>query len=196
MYSLHSPKSCVMLEGLKWAKIPISKSRKYVFLKVCAIAYSRGGRHFFDHMDKTSFNHMDIINVWIISFHKMGQKWAQIPACYLYPKTKVLYMKVIISYELKLSHTSSPYSACQLKHQVLTLNNRPIMSCIFQMYVKCHFTEWAQNKPKFQCAACTKKVEYKPMCCACGYSTNRWMELNSSKQQAKNALLKNGPFQW
>ena len=41
-------------------------------------------------------------------------------------------MKVIISYELKLRHTSSPYVACQLKHQVLTLNNRPIMSCIFQ----------------------------------------------------------------
>ena len=94
----------------------------------------------------------------------MGQKWAQIPACYLYPKTKVLYMKVIISYELKLSHTSSPYIACQLKHQVLTLNNRPIMSCIFQMYVKCHFTEWAQNKPKFQCAACTKKKQNTKRC--------------------------------
>ena len=97
-----------MLEGLKWAKIPISKSKKYVFCKVCAIAYSRGGRHFFWY----TFDHLDMINVWIMPFHIMGTKWACIPACCLYPKSKVLYMKVIISYELKLSHKSSPCIAC------------------------------------------------------------------------------------
>ena len=114
-----------MLEGLKWAKIPLSKSKNMCFKGMCN---HMGWKTLFWY----TFNHMDIINVWIMSFHKMGQKWAQIPACYLYPKNKVLYMKVIISYELKLSHKSSPYIACKLKHLVLMINNGLITSCIFQ----------------------------------------------------------------
>ena len=123
-------KCCIMLEGLKWAKITISKSKKYVFLKVCAIAYLRGGRPFFFWH---TFNHLDIIYVWIMPFHIMGKKWACIPVCYLYPKkNKVLNMEVIISYEWKLSYKSSLYIACKLKHLLLILNNGQIMSCIFQ----------------------------------------------------------------
>ena len=69
-----------MSEGLKWAKIPITISEKDVFLKVFAIAYPRSRKTFLHIL----LGHMDIINVWLMPFHKMGQKWAQNPAYYLY----------------------------------------------------------------------------------------------------------------
>ena len=67
-----------------------------------------------------------------MSFHILGKNELVFQRAICTQKNKVLYMKVIISYEWKLSYKSSPYIACKLKHLLLVLNNGQIMSCIFQ----------------------------------------------------------------
>ena len=98
-----------------------------------------------------TFGHTNIINVWLKLFQKMGQKRAQNPAFRLYQKNKVMYMKVIISYELILCHKCTSYIACMLKHQVLMqkagVNNE-------QYIPRAIFSWWKQ----FFAQSCTKRT--------------------------------------